>query len=89
MISNYNNNKRTGHDQDYLIALQIQYDDILDQKKKTKTYDDDDDYNDIEVIKKKLDTPEEDKHLLNPELELIGIDSFLESKLKSTKIYNI
>jgi hypothetical protein len=82
MISNYNNNnkKRTGHDQDYLIALQIQYDDILDQKKKTKNYDDDDDdYNDIEIIKKKLDRPEEDKHLLNPELELIGIDSFLES----------
>ena len=84
MISSFNK-KKEDHDQDFLIALQIQYDDILDQSSKNRNVydDDDDDFNDIELVKNKLDLKVEDKHLLNPELELIGSESLIT--IKSTE----
>ena len=81
MISSFNK-KKEDHDQDFLIALQIQYDDILDQSSKNRNVYDDD-FNDIELVKNKLDLKVEDKHLLNPELELIGSESLIT--IKSTE----
>ena len=62
-------NKKVDHDPDYLIALQMQYDldNTLDDSEKTK----DSDENLKSNKNKNAESTEADKHLVNPEWELI------------------